>query len=199
MCQNICKGDEFCYRGKSRLTRAGVIPFTIKRGKIYFLLGVDSKTKEYTDFGGGVKNHETFVSCACRELAEESCELFSGVITEDNLKNSFAIVNKNRTNVIFFPFINNSYLETAAVQFKIAHDKLSHIKKYNELVSIVWLNEDRFIDIAYNKRPNCMWQKVKNMFRQNIFWRQLRCTLLGCNQRSTLNLIQNTFNLVSVF
>lgn len=195
---NIYKGEKFCYKRKTRLSRAGVIPFTIKNGVIYFLVGIDNKTGEMTDFGGGVKNHETFVTCAVRELAEESCEIFTNIITEKVLENSFAIVDKNSTNVIFFPFINNEYLDKAPVHFKIAHNKLSHMKKYNELVAVRWLKEDCFIDIAYCHYPNCMWDKVKLMFRQNIFWRELRCSLLNCRQQTAREMIRTTFNMVRV-
>lgn len=198
MCQNICRGEEFCYKKKNRLSRAGVIPFTIKNDTVYFLMGIDRKTGEYTDFGGGVKNHETFVSCAIRELSEESCELFTGVITEQVLKNSFAVANRNKTNVIFFPFINSEYLGKAPVQFKIAHDKLSHMKKYNELAAVRWLTEKQFIDIAYCRNPNCMWEKVKLMFRQNIFWRELRCSLLNVRQQTARELFKSAFNMVRV-
>ena len=32
--------------------RAGVIPYTIVNNDIIFLMGIDNKTREYTDFGG---------------------------------------------------------------------------------------------------------------------------------------------------
>jgi hypothetical protein len=60
----------------TRFKRAGFIPFTDINGKRYFCLGIDAKYGTLTDFGGGVKRHEHFIEAACRELKEESLDIF---------------------------------------------------------------------------------------------------------------------------
>ena len=62
---------------QKQFSRAGVIPYTIKDGKKYFLLGIDAKFGTLTDFGGGVKRGENFIEAACRELDEESLGIFN--------------------------------------------------------------------------------------------------------------------------
>jgi 8-oxo-dGTP pyrophosphatase MutT (NUDIX family) len=53
---------------------AGILPATIKKGKIYFLFGKENKyadTPGFSDFGGGTDKGETFIQTAIREGGEE--------------------------------------------------------------------------------------------------------------------------------
>ena len=55
---------------------AGLIPCSIKNGKLYFLFGRENKYDDgypnyWADFGGGTDNKETFLETAVREGTEE--------------------------------------------------------------------------------------------------------------------------------
>lgn len=59
--------------------RGGVVPFTVdEHGEIFFCFGVDKKSGELTDFGGGlsVKNDERPILGAFREMKEETLDIF---------------------------------------------------------------------------------------------------------------------------
>ena len=55
---------------------AGILPTTIKNGRLMFLFGKEGKYETsaagYSDFGGGTDNSEDFFDTACREAAEET-------------------------------------------------------------------------------------------------------------------------------
>jgi len=54
---------------------AGILPFSINNGKIYFLFGKENKfadTPGWSDFGGGQDNHEKPIQTALREAIEET-------------------------------------------------------------------------------------------------------------------------------
>lgn len=158
-------------------SRAGVIPYTIKNGRIYFLLGVDRKTSDLTDFGGGVKCNETIVIGGLRELEEESCKLFEGVITAKDLRQSPALTNKKQNTVIFFAKIAPEWLDTAPQKFIEQQQSLDKIKKYNELSAVRWLNQDEFSHVAFNGKNHRLWRRIQNILRWNTSWSELRFIL----------------------
>lgn len=59
------------------IVRGGIIPFA-KIGKNHYklLLGVKRTNNFYSDFGGGIKRHETFVTGTQREVNEETAGFF---------------------------------------------------------------------------------------------------------------------------
>lgn len=52
--------------------RAGIIPYFIYRDVVYLVLGIDSKSGDVADFGGGCRRDATPITCALRELREET-------------------------------------------------------------------------------------------------------------------------------
>lgn len=58
--------------------RAGVIMYTVVNGATYFGLGLDSRTHDLTDFGGGVvyKHDSNCIKGALREFNEETLSIF---------------------------------------------------------------------------------------------------------------------------
>lgn len=65
--------------------RAGVIIYTIINGSTYFGLGLDSRTHDLTDFGGGViyKTDGDVIKGALREFFEETLEIFDPISPQD--------------------------------------------------------------------------------------------------------------------
>lgn len=88
-----------------KITRAGVIPFSVHRNEIWLLLSEDLKTGEKGDFGGGKKDKENSYQAAMREAREES----SGLILFDNLETQPHFSVQYKKAVIYFaPFTFDS-------------------------------------------------------------------------------------------
>ncbi len=158
--------------------RAGVIPFTVRDNHIYFLLGIDRRTRELTDFGGGVKSTETMVEGALREFYEESCKIFGDIITKSDLEKSMAVTNATRDTAIIFLHVNSSWIDIAETKFKRSQQELSNIKKHNELIGIKWVVDQYFRLIAFNRRSQCMWRRIQNMLCSHTTWDELRLILI---------------------
>lgn len=88
------------YRSK----RAGILPFTVKDQDFHFLMGIDHLTKEWSDFGGGVKLRENTLEGAIREFKEESNNIFPKKIysKEYIAKNSLVIFSSELTIVVLY-------------------------------------------------------------------------------------------------
>lgn len=98
---------------------AGILPTTIRNGKIWFLFGKENKFEKsapgFSDFGGGKDNNETPLETAIREGGEE---LTGFLGTDEQLKrqlnahgtyNIDFAENKYRTHI--FPMKYDPYLE----------------------------------------------------------------------------------------
>ena len=114
---------------------AGILPVTIFRGTILFLLGKERYNENYwCDFGGSSNHNEAIFETAIREGYEE-LDGFLG--TKDELKN---IVNNN--------FIKHCYTKTyTTLLFYVDYDKISHLPYY-------FNNHRKFIDkeLVLNKK-----------------------------------------------
>lgn len=158
--------------------RAGVIPYTIKDNQVYFLLGIDRRTRELTDFGGGVKSDETILEAAQRELGEETCKLFGNTVTKKHLRYSPAVCNTNRDTAILFLLIDPMWIDYAEELFSNFQGNYNNIKKHTELIGVKWVTEKYFQKVAFNRRVQCMWRRIQNLLRLNTSWCDLRCTLM---------------------
>lgn len=97
--------------------RAGVIVYTVHNNELYFLLGIDRRTREFTDFGGGCKQSETLLESAWREFGEESCDIFKNYLTQRDLECSVAVTNSARDTAIFFVYVSDKWLSHAEIKF----------------------------------------------------------------------------------
>lgn len=81
--------------------RAGVIIYTVVNGSIYFGLGLDSRTHDLTDFGGGVvyKIDKHAINGALREFEEETLSIFDPIQFEDII--DCPVIYDNRNLIIF--------------------------------------------------------------------------------------------------
>lgn len=195
----LIKGKDLLY--VQSCYRAGVIPFTKVSGKVYFLLAVDFKTGDLSDFGGGCKKNETLISAAVRELNEESYGIFTNV-SEQVLYNSFAIVNHKRNIAVFFMYIDSEWLTKAKEEYLIAI--LKNSDKF-ETRDIKWVSEDEFKNLIYSAYVNLnskyskskfylsnnqniqntekmiVWDKLKKFLNRNISFEILKSKLLEFN------------------
>jgi hypothetical protein len=157
----------------SMIKRAGVIPYTIINGDLWFLMGVDAKTKDLSDFGGGRENRESIIDCAYREFIEETCGIFSGDVSLKNLQESLVVPGLSM--MVFFVYVDGSkWFEMANDSFRQALGKTHYLhgsngftamtKHNREHSCMVWLSREFFFDVIFNVENSCLWSVLKNFF-----------------------------------
>lgn len=150
------------YIANLKTKRSGIIPFTNLDGKVYFLVGIDSKTSEYTDFGGGVKKYETALTAGIREFYQESRGIFSKEYY--NLHNTLGNISiySNTMTITFIP------IQTKDMDSVKTFSTSKHTDK--ELSGVNWIEESSFRQMLNERRKGkgYMWLKVRNFLRNNI-------------------------------
>lgn len=130
--------------------RAGVIIYTVVGESIYFGLGLDSRTHDLTDFGGGVcyrKDHNV-VNGALREFDEETLSIFEP-ITFDKIKHCPTIYDNN--NLIIFIHMNIEP-DIVSRKFNEQYTRIIEMRKCGsprrhrdpEVCGITWLTWEEF-------------------------------------------------------
>lgn len=185
------------------VTRSGVIPYTWCSGYLWFLLGIDKKTRDLTDFGGGRKRKESPVDAAYREFNEETCNMFESSVTKEDISKSIAI--QDSENSIFFTHISEKWLNTASEQFKIAQRNVisphqvptlsstmkylpKTLHKHIELIDIKWVREDYFWNIAFSMKNLCMWKRIQDLFKNHTTSLELKVFLMVDHSNKTNSL-----------
>lgn len=150
--------DEFSHR------RAAVVPYFVYTKspktppKIYFLLGVDAKYNEITDFGGGVKQSysESSMTAATREFREETESVFGELYDKIPNMNLTVALQNNHQSTLFVPVSGEWYLK-APLLFENSPTK-------KEISKLVWFSEDEFKELVSNNSSG-MWTKIKRFYR----------------------------------
>lgn len=155
--------------------RAGVIIYTVVNGSIYFGLGLDSRTHDLTDFGGGVyyKLDTNAIRGALREFEEETLGIFDPISPTDITQ--CPVVYDNRNLIIFVHM--NVDPETVCFTFnekfrKIvqASDEGPRKKRRSEpeVCGITWLTWEEFQD-CINSRGKLFSRVQKFLARAGGF------------------------------
>jgi len=157
----------------TKTSRAGVIPYVIFKNKLYFLLGVDFRSGELTDFGGGVKYDETALEGAFREFEEETHNIFSRDEYDIELiKNETVISDKKYMTIVFLPIKTKWYFTAISKYFSIMKQS-----SYNEIFTMKWIKEDDFKKKLYDD-DKTIWCKVRNFLgdfcKQDEFYETLK-------------------------
>lgn len=138
-----------------KCVRSGMILYIKISNNLFFLMGVDKKTKELTDFGGGIKESENVITAGLRELKEETKEL---VKMEDLEQIKVGIYDRyNSTCVIFCEIKNKSLFTTLHPDFVNLH-KIGN--EFNELNDVVWLSLNDMIKNVY-KENSLIWSRIR--------------------------------------
>lgn len=182
---------------KYNIKRAGVIPYTVINGHVHFCLGVDFKTKELTDFGGGIRDSdESPLHGALREFREES----NGVFGEENYDSDKYMDSpcliKNITQksnyhmMIVFQEVEPCYLSSTMAKFQMSTNE--------EICAIFWGGEPIFRQLVYTPDATRMYTKVKKFiancisFNRLVYFLKLRSQLAKSDPYFSSSLIINT-------
>ena len=114
--------------------RCSVLPYT-EDGLYCF--GIDSVYRTLIDFGGGMKDGETYTECAIREAHEESLGILSGL--RENKFNPVVKVEE----CYMYPIKIKCYPESVCEKFNILYE----FEVMPEMSSIVWLTKDQIINL----------------------------------------------------
>lgn len=140
--------------------RAGIILYTKINNIIYFGVGVDNNTKEYTDFGGGIQYQKdgNVIAGAIREFTEETLQIF-GQLEYHDVKDCLALYNLN--NLVIFKYVTQNI---NLIRENFLHEYRYYVDKgiKPEVCDIAWLTQNEF--------------KHEVMVRGNMFHR-LQCFL----------------------
>jgi 8-oxo-dGTP pyrophosphatase MutT (NUDIX family) len=143
-----------------RTKRSGVIPYIFKNNTIYFLFAKDKKTKEYTDFGGGIKVNENALECGIREFEEESNRIFENEYYEmEKYVNTMSLIGKNNDMTIIFLPVEENYFYTAKSLFNSKGDN-------DEIYDVEWVDKVEFCDLIF-KKNNFMWKKISMFLKKH--------------------------------
>lgn len=146
-----------------RLLRSGVIPFVRHRGKKFFLMGVDAKHNEWSDFGGGVKGDENALSGGMRECLEELRWIISfqdlGIITSAIYQEK----EKQKMCIMFSEITIPGFYHNAKKMF---HDKTWPDAKH-EMKDIIWLSEEQLLKKSrLTNKSSKIWKRVRSAMSQ---------------------------------
>jgi len=138
------------------LLRSGVIPYVKRDGKVYFLLGVDAKTGEWSDFGGGVKANENALFGGIRECYEE----MRGIVDfrEMGLIRHAIYERKSKQNmcIMFSEITRPGFFENARKEFH------NNQKNGDEMKDIVWLSADEMLyQSCLSNRKSKIWRRIR--------------------------------------
>lgn len=124
---------------KVKPQRGGVVPYTVRDGEVYFGLGIDTKTGDITDFGGGIryKKDGDAVTGSLREFMEESLCIF-GAYNMETVKNT-VVVYTDSIMIIFLHF------DVDMEQVNEIFDSRVRISRYSEISSLIWLPKSAFL------------------------------------------------------
>lgn len=190
--------------------RAAILPYTIvydhvtKLWNIKIMLGVDKKSGEITDTGGGVKSKTDLNNLAAsfREFTEETKGIFSKTITIDKLLTCVAVTQSQhrRIPVIRNPRVKLAETSTPGVEgvkydtggmstiFLPVDNKLIEATKHfdeigehpdgeehNELSELLWVSESEFLDLIQGKSVNGKYMWPKlQKFYQTAYTEDIR-------------------------
>ncbi|HSW76899.1 MAG TPA: hypothetical protein VLG50_07625 [Candidatus Saccharimonadales bacterium] len=149
--------------------RAGVILYTKYNNAFWFGLGVDAKSKDLTDFGGGIsykENHDKHVIAgAIREFNEESLNIFN--FTMNDFLESPVIYNNQC--LIIFKYITCD-IDHIKSLFRQRHDEMINHHIIPEVCDMTWLHVNDFKQ-CINVRGK-MFHRVQNLLQKagHFYW-----------------------------
>lgn len=168
---------------------AGVIPFSVLDGEVYFLFQMTFTGRKvgcYIDFGGGLGKTEDYQDAAIREFVEETETMyFSDAIrlarrTDESVKKQVPLVkslfektllkhpewycrraspNPSRPKDWISFFVEFPYRDISELNNEWKNDHTGRFKKRRELI---WISADELLSI-YEFMPEKLWKRVRQL------------------------------------
>ena len=153
----------FAAKLPSSIFRAGIIPYTTVNQKIYYCLGMDWPSGDYTDFGGrfSPKMDNNLTDCAMRELREESLDVFP---TSKNIDDCLAIYD-NSTIIIFMKVSGDMNKFTRTFERVASREMKRRPDIRLEVKSIKWFAQHQMKGLANSKS---MYALVSKLIRSSL-------------------------------
>ncbi len=155
---------------KPQPERAGVIPYLIQDGVMWFALGIDEKSGDLTDFSGSVKyyENENAVHGAFREFAEESLEVFADYYSSDT---AYPLIYNEKDLIIFVPVS----CDKSSIKERFAALVEDHPRP--EVSSIVWVCKQEFLAVI--EKEGRMYHRLRKFlfWSREILWTILQSTI----------------------
>lgn len=164
------------------IQRTGIVPFFIENNQIFFLFGIDSASKDLTDFGGKkIFKDNDFIDTGIREAKEESLkvldDLISRKLTRKNVINNSFLFTDYQTAIIFF--------QTDPLNMKMLSDEFQRrlsrtcSKFHQEMLSFVFLTLEQVIAILNKIKPKSndakFYSRIHPLLRQMcIYFRHVK-------------------------
>ncbi len=176
------KNKDYTY-SYSKKYSAGILPYAVEKGEIYYLLGYDWRDRGWSDFGGkeeiiddGIKTNT-----ACREFYEETMgSIYSLETLKDIFKNKNNYTEIRSTTLTGYPYymylIQIPYVNYKHIFLKINHftkylhsvEKQFDISKFNEKNDLRWFIASDLKLCIFSNMNNHLNIKFRNIFRQTI-------------------------------
>lgn len=91
--------------------------------QLYFAFGVDEKTGDLTDFGGGVKSTEATTSSAWREFEEESLNTLTGCVHPFSENKGHVVVYDRFMAILFLRCCESETYDTIRARFAFGYER----------------------------------------------------------------------------
>jgi len=151
----------------SKYQRAGIIPFVIQDGVIFFAFGIEPYLAAIGDFGGGreLSDYDA-LDTALREYQEEALNVF-GVLNREILQDCIVLQNNRTIEILVHipgPFYKYTQLFRELVGTNTTH----------EIQSIIWMSRSQLLNaLTYTDRVDgnkiyFMYDKIRNVLLENI-------------------------------
>lgn len=147
--------------------RGGVIIYTVRDNQVYFGLGIDAKTGDITDFGGGIryKRDGDAINGSLREFMEESLCVF-GSFESEMIQENMVLYSKLMC-IIFI------HLELDIERMTEIFNQRIKIAKISEMSGMIWITQEQLSQliqtghIEINDVNKKLYSRVRRFLIQN--------------------------------
>lgn len=153
---------------------AGILPYAVVRGRVYFLLGEERREQVLSDFGGRSEDADrgSAIATACREFYEETVgSVLAAETVKDIIETSdhFCIRAKTISNCPYFCYVvripyDVGYIRAFENNMRFMRWAKFH-KKFFEKQGLVWVSLDTLTDNICNRASSL---SLRSIFKSTL-------------------------------
>lgn len=137
----------------------GILVGNDSAGNLVFGFGLDEKTRELTDFSGRLKEKETIIQCALREISEETLGIIR--LIPSKVQNNLCICDND--NLTIFIHVQICVTAFSKEYTRRARKFVSKNTYYPEIFSTVWIPVKSMFSLLTDPRKCRQWYtRTKN-------------------------------------